>query len=265
MNGCNKIWELAASENVWVRIQTNPRLIDKVPLVALLRVRNEELILKDTLDHIGEFADMICAYDDASTDETREILKTHEKVVLIVQNEHWQSDIASRLISETRHRGLLLQEARKRFAFNWCICCDADERYIGPIRKFVTEPVESQPDAIRICLFDAYITEGSEHPFTKGMKLINFRRYFGPERRDILMLWKNTEQVQFVGLDAREPSVQGNVDVRFFCQHYGKSLSYEHWESTCEYYVNHFPWNPYGQKWAKRKGKALHVKSDFGA
>jgi hypothetical protein len=257
-------WKLAEKESIWIRSQTQSKSVGTVPLVALLRVRNEELILKDTLDHIAEFADFICVYDDASTDQTREILKSHNKVVLIVQNDHWQSGVENRLLSETRHRGLLLQEARQRLAFHWCMCCDADERYIGPIRQFVTEPIEGKPDAVRIQLFDAYMTEGDDHPYSGKMPLTNFRRLFGPERRDILMLWKNSNLAHFTGLDAREPVVQGCTEPKFFCQHYGKSLSYEHWEATCEYYGSHFPFDSYGKKWADRKGKALHSKSDFG-
>lgn len=257
-------WKLVDKESIWTRSRTESNLLDTVPLVALLRIRNEELILKDTLDHIAQFADFICVYDDASTDQTREILKLHEKVVLIIQNDHWQSGIENRLLSETRHRGLLLQEARKRFNFIWCMCCDADERYIGPIRQFVTESTEGKPDAVKIQLFDAYMTEGDDHPYSERMSLQNFRRFFGPERRDILMLWKNSDRAQFIGLDAREPVIPGTFDINFFCQHYGKSLSHEHWEATCEYYVSHFPWIPYGQKWADRRGKALHSESDFG-
>jgi len=257
-------WILAETENIWIRNEAQKNFSDIVPLVVFLRVRNEEKILKDTLDHLAEFADFICAYEDASTDKTREILKSHDKVVLIVQNDHWQSNIEDRLLSETRHRGLLLQESRQRLAFHWCMCCDADERYIGDIRNFVTAPVEGQPDAVRIQLFDAYMTEGDDHPYSSGMNLQNFRNFFGPERRDILMLWRNSELVQFIGMDAREPVVPGKIDIKFFCQHYGKSLSYKHWEETCEYYANHFPWIPYGQKWTDRKGKALHSQSDFG-
>lgn len=265
MNGFNEQnWKLEKTESIWTRPESQSNLIDPIPLVALLRVRNEELILEDTLNHIAEFADLICAYDDASTDKTREILKSHENVSIVVQNDLWQSGVENRLLSETRHRGLLLQEARKRVAFRWCMCCDADERYIGSIRQFVTEPIQGKPDAIRIQLFDAYMTEGDDHPYPGKMPLTNFRRFFGPERRDILMLWKNSDLAHFTGLDAREPVVQGSSETKFFCQHYGKSLSYEHWEATCEYYVNHFPFDSYGKKWADRKGKALHLESDFG-
>jgi glycosyltransferase involved in cell wall biosynthesis len=264
MSGCNTIWDLATGESIWIRPQIQSTLPVVTPLVALLRVRNEEQILKDTLNHIASFADVIFAYDDASTDRTREVLKSHAKVMLIVQNDLWQSGVENRLLSETRHRGLLLDEARKRLNFTWCMCCDADERYIGPIRDFVTSSTEGKPDAIKVQLFDAYMTHDDDEPYSDGTSLLNFRRFFGPERRDILMLWKNNNEVKFMGLDAREPVTSSTTGISFFCQHYGKSLSYEHWEATCDYYVNNFPWIPYGQKWASRKGKALHVKSDFG-
>ena len=265
MNGCGDKWQLTEWEQVWEQKRTHQGFNRKIPLVALIRVRNEELILQDTLDHICEFADGICAYDDASADETSNILKLHKKVLLIIQNRQWQSDIESRLLCETRHRGLLLQEARRRFPFEWCMCCDADERYVGPIREFVTGPEDRQPAAVKIRLFDAYMTEGDDHPFEKGRRLLNFRRFFGPECRDILMLWKNDHRVEFKGLDSREPIVPSDAEMKFFCQHYGKSISYEQWEDTCNYYVNHFPWEPYGKKWAERKGRALHVKSDSGS
>jgi hypothetical protein len=112
-------------------------------------------------------------------------------------------------------------------------------------------------------LFDAYLTEDDHDPYTAGRTLLNFRRYFGPERRDILMLWKNDASVRFAGLDAREPIVNGAITTRFLCQHYGKSLSERHWEETCRYYSTYFP-EPYGSKWEARIGKAIHRKSDFG-
>jgi hypothetical protein len=121
-----------------------------------------------------------------------------------------------------------------------------------------------KPEAVRIQLFDAYMTPGDDAPYLPGTPLLNFRRYFGVERRDILMLWQNSDTVKFQGLDAREPVVSGVTDVNFYCQHYGKSLSYEHWDATCDYYSANFPWIPYGEKWSKRKGHALHDLSDFG-
>lgn len=265
MSGDNSMnFALSDEERIWIRaIETH--CSESFPLLALLRVRNEELILEDTLDHLASFADLICVYEDASNDNTREILKSHPKVSLIIENDKWLAGIDNRLISETRHRALLLEAARSHYKFRWCMCCDADERYVGEIREFVTAADgEKQPDAVRIKLFDAYMTEGDDHPISQGVQLLNFRRYFGPERRDVLMLWRNADQVIFKGIDSREPVIQGAVQVNFFCQHYGKSLSYEQWESTCSYYVNNFPWETYGKKWDSRKGKALHTESDFG-
>lgn len=259
----NEFWTLADTEQIWERKQVTTQY-KKIPLIVLLRIRNEELLLEDTLNHISSFADFIVVYDDASTDQTREILKAHSKVSFIIENNTWLTDVESRLLSETRHRGLLLQEARKRWDFNWCMCCDADERYEGNIREFVTDVnYESKPDGVKISLFDAYMTAFDCEPYRKGQALLGFRSYFGPECRNILMLWKNNINVSFLGLDSREPSVSGNIDIKFKCQHYGKSLSIKHWEDTCEYYVNHFPYDTYGKKWESRKGKAIHDISDF--
>ena len=89
---------------------------------------------------------------------------------------------------------------------------------------------------------------------------------FGRERRDILMAWKNTESATFkTKADMREPDGidLAKVETRFYVQHYGKAISEDQWEETCDYYVKHFP--GYAKKWEARKGKAVHDKySDFG-
>lgn len=232
-------------------------------IVGLLRVRNEELILQDTLNHLAEIVDYVVAYDDASTDATFDILWGHPSVSAVVRNHVWRRGVEERLSSETRHRGLLLNVAKSLHIFDWCLCADADERYVGAIRRALREDVPADCEGIRIRLFDAYITRDDSAPYQFGDQLFNFRRKFGPERRDILMLWRNKDTVRFEGLDAREPTVTGKVESKFFCQHYGKSLSVEHWEETCTYYVENFPYDPYGKKWEARRGRAIHTKSDF--
>ena len=256
-------WTLDKYERLWIK-RGDINILRNHALVVIMRIRNEELVIQDTLDHISKFADYICVYDDCSTDSTIDILKKHEKVFLIVENKKWRKGQDNRLLSETRHRGLLLNLANKYLNFDWCMCCDADERYFGDIRQFVTSDLNSKPAGIRIQLFDAYMTSGDDKAYRRGDKLEDFRNKFGPECRNILMLWKNKESVSYQGLDAREPSNIDEVAIQFYCQHYGKSLSYEHWEDTCNYYVKNFPWDPYGKKWNDRKGKALHSLSDFG-
>ena len=46
-------------------------------------------------------------------------------------------------------------------------------------------------DAVRVQLFDAYMTPDDYAPYSADQPLLHFRRFYGPEQRDILMLWRN--------------------------------------------------------------------------
>lgn len=254
-------WSVRKSERVLI---CQPALLKKHHLLlGITRVRNESLLLPDTLTHVSEHVDAIVAYDDASTDTTLDILRLHPKVAIVIQNTQWESTVQKRLIAETRHRGLLLRTARANLKFDWAYCFDADERLIGDVRGFLRSPAATECNGLRVHLFDAYMTPDDQTPYTQGQRLLNFRRFFGPERRDILMLWRNDPTVRYQGLDAREPFGVNKIATRFHCQHYGKSISIAQWEETCDYYIQHFPAETYGRKWLARKGKAIHEESDF--
>ena len=49
-------------------------------------------------------------------------------------------------------------------------------------------------------------------------------------------------------------------------RHYGKAISVEEWERTCDYYAHHTAEPGLAEKWAARRGKAVHEywTSDFG-
>ena len=232
-------------------------------LVGITRIRNEALILPDTLDYLGKRVDAIIAYDDASTDRTLEILGGHPKVAVIVANRSWEADIEARRIAEGRHRGLLLQTAREHLRFDWMLCFDPDERITGDLRGYIERMHSSDYDSVRVQLFDAYMTPDDHAPYQADRELLDFRRFFGPERRDILMLWRNRPEVFFGKDHGREPGGLEREQTALYCQHYGKSLSSEHWEETCDYYIKHFPFDTYGRKWQDRKGRAIHTQSDF--
>jgi glycosyltransferase involved in cell wall biosynthesis len=254
-------WQLRDCERI---IVANPDLLGRGHvLVGITRVRNEALVLRDTLEYVGRHVDAIIAYDDASTDRTLEILTNHPKVALIIANGSWEEDIAARRIAEGRHRGLLLQIARAQLQFDWMFCFDADERVTADLRGFVQGPRVGNCDSVRIQLFDAYMTPDDCAPYHADRELLGFRRFFGPEQRDILMLWRDRPQIFFAENHAREPGGIGQVRTDLYCQHYGKSLSVEHWEETCDYYIRHFPFDTYGRKWSDRKGRAIHTQSDF--
>jgi glycosyltransferase involved in cell wall biosynthesis len=262
MTDAQRRWDLRASERI---VAGNEALLGKKHfLVGLTRVRNEALLLPDTLDYLAEHVDAIVAYDDASTDDTVDILRAHPKVALIVANRSWEKDIAARGLAEGRHRGLLLEMARAQLPHDWMLCFDPDERITGDLRGFVGGLAEDACDAVRVRLFDAYMTPDDHAPYRQGLPLLNFRRCYGPEERDILMLWRNRPEIGFAEGDGRTPRGMSNVKTALFCQHYGKSLSIEHWEETCDYYIRHFPYETYGKKWMARKGKAIHIESDFG-
>ena len=251
-------WQLRDGEQI---IACNTSLLGRRHfLVGLTRVRNEALVLQDTLDYVGKHVDAIVAYDDASTDRTIEILRGHPKVALIVANRSWEADIEARRLAEGRHRGLLLQTAREQLQFEWMFCFDPDERVTGDLRGFMERTHSSDYDGVRVQLFDAYMTPGDHAAYQADRELLGFRRFFGPERRDILMLWRNRLDVIFA---KREPDGLERVATALYCQHYGKSLSVEHWEETCDYYIRHFPFDTYGRKWLERKGHAIHTQSDF--
>ena len=255
-------WHLRETERI---VPGNQAVLGRKHLiVGITRLRNEALILPDTLDYLAGQVDAIVAYDDASTDETVEILRQHPSVAFVISNGAWEQDIAARKLAEGRHRGLLIERAREAMQFDWTFCFDPDERVTGNLRRFVTDLRDSETDAMRVRLFDAYLTPDDKAPFKPGCKLLDFRRYYGPEERDILMLWRNIPAIHFAAHHGREPGGTTNVGTDLYCQHYGKSLSIEHWEETCDYYIKHFPFDTYGRKWTERKGKAIHTESDFG-
>lgn len=232
------------------------------PILALMRIRDEELLIQDSLDHVATFADGIIVFDDSSTDDTVAIVAKHPSVVEIIRNKKWKS--TERHWEETANRRLLLNRSR-HFSPTWVFYCDADERFEGDIREYLLEKCPSNVSAIRISLLDAYMTKDDFAGFAPGDTLLNFRQSFGPERRDIIMAWRPSPTTEYFVPDSREPIVgHGDIETRFWCQHYGKSLSVEQWEATCDYYIANFPEN-YRAKWQARKGKAIHTQSDFGA
>lgn len=219
-------------------------------LIGITRVRNESLIIADTLRHYLGHCDRILMYDDASTDDTVAIAEGIDGVE-VIRGREWLADRPS---EETRHRYLLLRMATGLGA-DWVLCFDADERLSGPLP-------DMKADGYRFRLFDGYMTEECAEPY-RGGPLTALPRMWGPEYRDILMLFR-PEWATYVGRDRREPCFEQTPELApTRVRHYGKCLSVEHWEETCGYYAEHWP-EPYRSKWNARRGKAIHHLSDFG-
>lgn len=219
-------------------------------VLGLTRVRNEGLIFEETLDHFAQWCDRgIVVYDDASTDDTREIAEKHPAVVEVVKQYRW---CENRLREEWRHRQMLVDRGRAHTP-DWFLYFDADER----IEWNFQLPSKGRYDSVSMKLWDAYITEEDRDEVGTG------RKWFGPEWREIIFLFRNQPKMRFHLPDQRivdgfeKPLHAGAV------RHYGKAVSVREWEATCRYYANYFP-EPYRSKWLSRMGHAVHTESDFG-
>ena len=222
----------------------------RMSIVGITRVRNEALIIADTLRHYADRCDRLLVYDDCSTDATPEIAADAGAVV--IRGDEWRQD---RRAEETRHRGLLLDAARDMGA-TWVYCFDADERLVGELPPLVG-------NGFTVRLFDGYLTADRQAPYTGG-DLADLPRMWGPEYRDILTLFRVSAS-RYVGDGNRCPRTYGPIaESSALVQHYGKCLSVEHWEETCAYYSSPLWPERYRSKWEARKGKAIHERSDFG-
>lgn len=225
-------------------------------LIGITKVRNEELIIQDTLDHFGEFCDGIYVYDDCSTDRTVHICRDHKRVKKVVQGIFWNPN---RSVAEYQNRQQILLECQQDDPA-WIICFDADERIELDFDVFKSrEDFYPEFDAVRMKLFDFYITPDDAH------KPYHQRKWMGPEYREIIMLFKNSPYLGYYFPDQRESALSpiANILSAGYVKHYGKAISVEEWEKTCDYYMTFWP-EPYRSKWKNRKGKAIHTRSDFG-
>jgi len=217
-------------------------------IAGITKIRNEQEIIQDTLDHFS-FCDALYVYDDCSTDDnTVNICKSHKKVESVIHGSYWDPD---RYRAETKNRQRVFEEAQKDNP-EWIIYFDADERIDWNFKGY------ENYDGIVMKLFDFYITEED-----KG-KPYHERQWLGPEYRNILMMFRNVPGILYWAPDQREITLRNNARILHagYVKHYGKAISIEEWELTCDYYATYF--EKYRMKWLERKGKAIHNQSDFG-
>jgi len=223
----------------------------KKDIIGITIIRNEGEIIKDTLDHFSKICKGgIVVVDDASTDDTLEQCLKHKAVIEVVKNTNWSSD---RIKAQGVLRNMAMG-AVKKYDPKWLFYFDADERPEINIKKLN----EDTFDVVALSLFDFYITPEDVD------KSYKYRKKMGPEYRDIMMLFRYDPSIIFKKSD-REPSLPSGYRriVDGYVKHYGKAISVEEWEATCDYYDKNMR-AQYGDKWAKRKGKAVHTESDFG-
>jgi len=218
-------------------------------IAGITRIRNESKIIENTLNHVAKFVDEIYVYDDCSTDDTVKICESHPSVKGIIRGKEWSSEPAARRKAEGSLRQAVYELAVKNGA-DWVYYFDADE-YV----EF--ENINFSADSYYFRLFDFYITANDiDHSYLE-------REWMGPEYRDIPMLFKVKNGIKFID---RIPNGIGTKKFGGYVKHYGKAISVEEWDATCNYYINH-RWKDTNpkllQRWKDRVGKAVHSKSDF--
>jgi len=233
-------------------------MLNKLPrIIGLMKVRNEEKIIKNTLDNwAGYCTGGIYIYDDVSTDDTVKICREHPSVKEVIEGEIWDPD---REKAEWFNRQIVLNHAQYDADDDtWFVYCDADE-YLHNFHNF---ELFNQPEvkAIACKLYDIHITpEDVDKNYLE-------RQWVAPEYRTIIFFFKNSPYLKYNQPDQRivhlEPGIQ--IPVHGDIKHYGKGFSVEQWEETCDYYIKFWP--KYSDKWRKRKGKAVKedYMSDFG-
>ena len=221
--------------------------------LAILRVRNEEIIIGSTLNRLKEHFDGAIVFDDASDDYTVDILKADDFVLDVIENNKWESHPKIRHHLETSQRQYLYDYTVQKYNPDWVLYLDADEHLY--IEGEIDWNIQS---SYYFRLFDVYITPEDEH------KHFLDRKWVGSEYRDITMLFRPKQNIQFFNrmpMGVSKSSVFGG-----YIKHFGKGISVDHWEKSCDYYVNHLyevgkKGELISEKWKKRKGKA--VKKDY--
>jgi len=239
---------------------------------GITKVRNEAHIIQATLDNWAEYCtDGIHVYDDGSTDDTPGICRAHPAVNEVISSDLTDPD---RERAEWYCRHTVLHSAR-RFMDNsigsndWLCVFDADEH----LEQFDVDVLEGEDRVVACMLFDAYITPadadmiGGGFTFDNGHTWRN-RKHVAPEFQimpyfyRLPRTWQEEAAFDFSVPDQRILVRSETMALHGKARHFGKAISIEHFEAKCDYYASEWP--KYAEKWAARKGKAVHTVSDFG-
>lgn len=219
-------------------------------IAIISRVYNEESILQEFLDYYRKMATAgFFFYDDGSTDNTIDILENDPDVKHIIKGNRINGVDSHN--NQNPQRKQIIEIARKTISpDDYFMLLDVDEFIeLNSSLNNLTD------DLIYLSLFDMYITEKdkNEH-WTK-------RKYFGPEVRNLAFIVKNKSYITLK--NDRTIIANGSSSNQGFVKHVGKGISIQYWENKCSHYSQpHMP-PKYRFKWEARKGKSIHIKSDF--
>jgi ubiquinone/menaquinone biosynthesis C-methylase UbiE/UDP-N-acetylglucosamine:LPS N-acetylglucosamine transferase len=220
----------------------------KQRLIGLTRVKNEQEMMQEHLDHMAKFCDEIWVYDDQSDDQTAKIAENHPAVKVVL---HTDSDWRPKKVGTVpdalelaKKTQRLLDEASKKSDANWFIYLDVDEFLDKDLVKNLPRLMkQNKYDALCFELYDFFITEKDKNKSYKG-DIQTVRPYCGTEWRHQLFMWRNIPGLYYQEGVHREPI--GFIKKRILyssykIKHYGKAKSVKDYNHKKEWYRKYRP------------------------
>ncbi|MCJ8211025.1 glycosyltransferase family 2 protein [Mucilaginibacter sp. RS28] len=177
-------------------------------LVIMLRVKDGIFFINEWLERYQDIADEIVALDNGSTDGTLDVLKSHPKVVQVLQTEGY---------NEGRDKNMVYDAVKERKA-DWVMWLDADEILEpGVNRKEFDRMMDSK--VVDRYVFRRFHFIDREH-FAGSPYWLNYSA--GHDR----MLWRDKPSGYFVDQLIDSPNVKGIGGVKYYTNYRLKHLGY---------------------------------------
>lgn len=226
-------------------------------LIGLLRIKDEAAIIEDTLNHMAQFCKRVYVFNDASSDYTHQLCRLHPVVAQIISETKWDNN---QEFVQSAQRNTLLEFAKvQEPTESHFIYMDADERICNYDFKDC-----KKYDVVIMDLFNAVMTEEDDESMVH-MPLK--RKYYDPAARQIPFIFSRKAMYhggikceRYPKLPPPLPGVQPSVIKKGLVQHFGRAISHEEWDATCEHYINNVP--VLAEKWKGEKERGA-IRKDI--
>jgi glycosyltransferase involved in cell wall biosynthesis len=179
----------------------------EMKLVAILRIKNEILVIREFLERLSKLVDEIVVVDNGSTDGTKEVYKDFSKIASVINTEGFD---------EGRDKTILLDKAKERKA-DWIIWLDGDELFEDFVtRDMLLKYMKSGYERIAFRL---------SHFWLSKKKCRMDGKYFLYSLIPQVRMWRNTPESYFRNVKIHNGDIKGVNGPIFYSpyriKHYG--------------------------------------------